>query len=131
MKNECSAPRNSLWKVNQADIDDLSSQVLADLSQLSHLPPPKMTSLISFKATSLGLSLSYLINLALILSLTVSGISFISRKPSRKFVRPESSSMRAKSFRVTVLSTYLGGRSIKTLGPTFYISTIRSSSCSL
>ena len=129
--SECCAPRNSLRQANKADKVDLGSQLLADLSHLSHLPPPKMTSLISLRAISLGLSLSYLVILALILSLTISGMSFISRKPSRKYVKPESSSMSAKSFKVTDLSSVLAGRSISTFGPYFYISTMRSSSYSL
>ncbi len=96
-----------------------------------HLPVPKRTSLISLRATSLGFTLSYLIILDLILSLTVSGISFMARKPSRKFVRPEISSIKAKSFTEIVLMFSLGGMSMSTFGPFFCISTIRSSSYSL
>ena len=98
---------------------------------LLHLPVPKMASLSSLRACSFGLDPWYVYILDLILSLTVSGTSCFCIKPSMKVFRPEISSIKAMSFVVKVSDYSFSGRSINTFGPSFCISTIRSSNYSL
>ena len=96
-----------------------------------HLPPPNKTSLISLRATSFGFSLSYLNILDLILSLITSGIYYVFIKSSKKTFKPEISSIKAKSSKETRGSLLVFGKSMKTYGPFFSRSTIKSSSYSL